>query len=176
MYQPILEVEENQVYFECLNNSSKRSIYYLVYMKQIVIRFGLLAACLIVLMQLGKYTLVTQRFSDEVFFSLFAVLFLGFGYVASKYMKEQNREPILSGNKNNDTIEINHKKIEQLNISKREYEVLELISQGFSNQEISKSLFISESTVKSHVSSLLSKLDAKRRTQAVKMAKEMQII
>ena len=47
---------------------------------------------------------------------------------------------------------------------------------GHSNLEISQQLFISESTVKSHVSSLLQKLKAKRRTQAVQNAKELQII
>ena len=145
-------------------------------MKQIVIRFGLLAACLIVLMQLGKYTLVTQRFSDEVFFSLFAILFLGFGYTASRSMRGQKSNAQSHNFDQKDIKAINQKKIEELNISKREYEVLELIGQGFSNLEISKTLFISESTVKSHVSSLLSKLDAKRRTQAVKMAKEMHIL
>ena len=72
--------------------------------------------------------------------------------------------------------EIDQKRIDELGISKREYEVLELINQGYSNQEISNQLFISESTVKSHVSRLLTKLNAKRRTQAIRAAKEMQII
>ncbi len=145
-------------------------------MKQIVIRFGLLAACLLILMQIGRFTLFAKRFPDEVFFSLFAVLFLTFGYVVSRYIqtnknkKEDNLPP------SHKATEINHARIDKLRISKREYEVLELINLGYSNLEISKQLFISESTVKSHVSSLLNKLDAKRRTQAIKTAKELQII
>ncbi|MCB0837618.1 MAG: response regulator transcription factor [Bacteroidetes bacterium] len=71
---------------------------------------------------------------------------------------------------------MDQEKINELGISKREYEVLEQISQGKSNQEIAETLFISENTVKTHVSSLLVKLDAKRRTQAVSHAKEMGIL
>ena len=143
-------------------------------MKQIVIRFGLLAACLIVLMQLGKYSLVTRKFSEEVFYALFAVLFLSFGYMVARYLNKTQPKEILETGQNENFI--NEDRISELRISKREYEVLELINQGFSNQEISSQLFISESTVKSHVSSLLNKLNAKRRTQAIKKAKEMQII
>ena len=71
---------------------------------------------------------------------------------------------------------INHKKIDALEISKREYEVLQKIADGLSNKEIAEALFLSESTIKTHVSSLLVKLDAKRRTQAVQIAKSLQII
>jgi len=145
-------------------------------MKQIVIRFGLLAACLLILMQLGQYTIMTKSLKDEVFFSLFAVLFLTFGYVVSKFIQNNNIKEEESITTTAETAQINHKRIEELKISKREYEVLELINLGHSNQEISNQLFISESTVKSHVSSLLSKLDAKRRTQAIKKAQELQIL
>ena len=142
-------------------------------MKQIVLRFGLLAACLIVLMQLGKYSLLTRRMSDELFFTLFAVLFLSFGYVVSRYI---NKQKVAISPNMNGVNSIDEQKIAELKISKREYEVLELITSGCSTLEISDKLFISESTVKSHVSSLLNKLDAKRRTQALKKAKELHII
>lgn len=65
---------------------------------------------------------------------------------------------------------------ESLNISKREYEILELMSKGLSNQEIADQLFVSVNTVKTHTSNLFSKLDVKRRTQAVMKAKEIGLI
>ena len=54
--------------------------------------------------------------------------------------------------------------------------MLQNISEGLSNKEIAEKLFLSESTIKTHVSNILLKLDAKRRTQAVQRAKAFQII
>lgn len=63
-----------------------------------------------------------------------------------------------------------------MQITSREYEVLQYISEGLSNKEIADKLFLTESTIKTHVSSLLLKLKAKRRTQALQIAKGHQII
>ncbi|WP_420908800.1 LuxR C-terminal-related transcriptional regulator [Brevibacillus humidisoli] len=59
----------------------------------------------------------------------------------------------------------NNKVIESL--TRREREVLQLMAEGKSNRVIGESLFISEKTVKNHVSSILQKLDVQDRTQAV---------
>ena len=66
--------------------------------------------------------------------------------------------------------------IDELGLSKREYEVLKEVAFGLSNQEIADKLFVSESTIKTHVSSLLVKLNAKRRTQAIQVSKDFNII
>ena len=63
-----------------------------------------------------------------------------------------------------------------LGISKREHEVLGLVAAGLSNQDIADKLFVSTSTVKTHVSNVLAKLDASRRTEAVAQAKKLRII
>lgn len=59
-------------------------------------------------------------------------------------------------------------KIDQLDLSKREKEVLEYISKGFSNAEIATKMFVSANTVKTHISHIYSKLDVKNRIQAIK--------
>jgi DNA-binding NarL/FixJ family response regulator len=61
-------------------------------------------------------------------------------------------------------------------LSKRELDVLALMGQGRTNLEIASQLFIAKSTVKTHVSNILSKLDAGNRVEAVAKAFEMGII
>ena len=61
-------------------------------------------------------------------------------------------------------------------LTEREREVLALMIEGLNNREIGERLYISGSTVKNHVSSILSKLGTTSRTQAVAMAVENRIL
>ena len=61
-------------------------------------------------------------------------------------------------------------------LSKRELEILGLVSKGLSNKEIAEKLFIAEGTVKNHLSNILAKLNVKDRMQAVLKAKERNLI
>lgn len=143
-------------------------------MKRIALRFGLLAVALMLLVQLSKYSLLTRGLKDELLVAFFAVLFVGLGVMVSKLIFKPKTKIVYSPNGQDPKPDL--EKIEELGISKREYEVLEQMARGKSNLEIADQLFISESTVKTHVSNLLVKLDAKRRTQAVSIAKEIRII
>ena len=58
-------------------------------------------------------------------------------------------------------------------LSPRERQILDLLSEGFSNREMSETLFLSEKTVKNYVSFLLSKLGFQRRTEAALFAQKM---
>lgn len=147
-----------------------------IYMQKLVVKFGLLATALLLLVKVSQYSILTQNLGNEIWIGVFALLFLGFGAMISQIYFKQKKQPPAAENFNNKSTPLDFKKIEELNISKREYEVLGLIGKGFSNQEIASQLYISESTVKTHVSNLLSKLNAKRRTQAINNAKELRII
>jgi DNA-binding NarL/FixJ family response regulator len=57
-------------------------------------------------------------------------------------------------------------------VTPRERDMLQFIARGFSNAEISEALFLSESTVKSHVQHMLDKLDLRNRVHAVIYAYE----
>jgi Response regulator containing a CheY-like receiver domain and an HTH DNA-binding domain len=70
---------------------------------------------------------------------------------------------------------INEAELKKLNLTTREYEVLQLITQGYRNAEIAEKLFLSLSTVKTHVSNLFVKMDVKTRTQAVEKANRLRI-
>lgn len=61
-------------------------------------------------------------------------------------------------------------------LTNRERDVLKLMIDGLNNREIGEKLFISSSTVKNHVSKILSKLDTTSRTQAVALAVENDIL
>ncbi len=66
--------------------------------------------------------------------------------------------------------------VNDTNITRRQHEILKLLASGYSNKQISKSLFLSEHTVKSHVSSLLRALDASNRTECVSIARRQGLI
>ncbi|MEI9902648.1 MAG: LuxR C-terminal-related transcriptional regulator [Asticcacaulis sp.] len=66
--------------------------------------------------------------------------------------------------------------VRSLGISARESEVLDLLAAGHANKEIARRLGISPNTVKTHVASLLAKLEATRRTQAISKARALDIL
>lgn len=136
-------------------------------MKKTVFVFSSLIVALLALFKFSKYSYVSGDVSLEIVIAVIAIVFFIIGIYINK--RTLRKEKLSS-------ISIDYKKIEQLGISKREYEVLVQISDGLSNKEIADKLFVSESTIKTHVSSLLAKLDAKRRTQAIQKAKALQII
>jgi NarL family two-component system response regulator LiaR len=71
---------------------------------------------------------------------------------------------------------LNEEALTGLGISKRELEVLQLMAEGLSNQEIAKKLFVSLNTIKTHSSKIFEKMDVQRRTQAIEKAKRLGLI
>jgi len=136
-------------------------------MRKTILVFGLLIIALLLLFQISKYAVVFGNLNIEIVIAVIAVLFFFIGIYINKKSLHKKALP---------TTEIDYQKIKALDITDREYEVLRAISDGLSNKEIADKLYVSESTIKTHVSNLLLKLNAKRRTQAIQIAKEFQII
>ena len=136
-------------------------------MKKTILIFGLLILGLLMLFHFSKYALISSNLKIEIVIALIAIVFFFVGIYINKKSLNKSDQPFT---------EIDHKKIETLELSTREYEVLQQISEGLSNKEIAEKLFLSESTIKTHVSNILVKLNAKRRTQAVQIAKSFKII
>lgn len=71
---------------------------------------------------------------------------------------------------------LNEAELKRLDLTTREYQVLKLINQGYSNGDIASQLFLSLSTIKTHVSNLYAKMNVKNRFQAITEAKRMEIV
>lgn len=148
-------------------------------MKRTILLFGSLTIALLLLFQVSKYSLWHQPSHLEFYIVCIGLLFIGIGIALSRFFTKKNiYNPTGTPIPNSTQIpkEIDQAKLKETGLSKREYEILLLIADGLSNSEIAQQLFISESTVKTHVSKILSKLDAKRRTQAVQISRSLKII
>ena len=147
-------------------------------MRNIVITFGIICFCSLVLLEMGKVAIIKNTLPVEQIIGTFAGIFFIAGILISR--KTVNTQPadlaVLPSTRVKETGHIDYTKVTELGISKREYEILCAIASGLSNVEIAEKLFVSESTIKTHVSNLLPKLNARRRTEAVRIAKELNII
>lgn len=132
--------------------------------------YGLAMAILIFLLKYLEYRLFVRDLSIEFYVGIVAVMFAILGVWVG--MRLTRRKIVLVGP---DFI-LNEETLQRLEISKREHEVLELMAQGLSNQEIADKLFVSLNTIKTHSSNLFLKLEVKRRTQAVQRGKELRLI
>jgi len=76
-------------------------------------------------------------------------------------------QPSVADLVNSTNNDVDNKIIEKINsLTNREYEVLVLIAEGLNNKDIAERLYISEKTVKNHVSNIFKKLDLNDRVQA----------
>lgn len=147
--------------------------------KSILLYGGSLAVLTFFLRWIELRFLIMEH-SFEVYVGLIALFFTALGiWLALKLSRPRvetlviEKEKIVQG----DTVFIpDEAQISALEISKREMEILQHMARGLSNQEIAEVLFVSLSTVKTHNQNLFSKLDVKRRTQAVDKAKSLRLI
>jgi len=142
--------------------------------------YGLSGGVLIAVLKVIEFRFLVVEHSLEIYGGLIALLFAGVGiWLGLKLTKKEEvvvvkEVPVPSPAA--EPFTVNEAQLKTLGITKRELEILELIAQGLSNREIAGKLFVSESTVKTHSSRLFEKLSAKRRTQAVQIAKENGLI
>lgn len=147
-------------------------------MKRNILIFGLCGGLLIALLRLIEYRFLIIGHSLEIYGGLVALVFAGVGiWLGLKFTRKEEvvvvREVPVPATT---TFVLNERKQEELGITKRELEILSLIASGLSNREIAEKLFVSENTVKTHSSRLFEKMNAKRRTQAVQIGKEVGLI
>lgn len=140
-------------------------------MRRIILLYGISLAALIALLKFLEYRYLLRDLSLEFYMGTLAVMFAGLGiWIGLRFTR--SKEVLIPVS----NFQLDPVRLEKYGISKREYEVLELMARGLSNQEIADKLFVSLNTVKTHTANLFVKLDVKRRTQAVQRAKDLSMI
>ena len=153
-------------------------------MKKIVLLYGLLGGVLIAGLKLIEYRFLVVEHSVEIYGGIVALLFSGLGiWLGLRLTRRREtvvvREvpvPVEVPVRVSEPFAADPARARELGITPRELEILELMAAGLSNREIAEKLFVSENTVKTHSSRLFEKLGARRRTQAVQIAKEAGLI
>jgi len=142
--------------------------------------YSISLALLLFLLKWLELRFIIFDHSFEIYIGFIAVIFTALGiWLALKLSKPKvetlvvEKEVYLTKSEN---FIPNTSLITQLELSKRELEILNLMAQGHSNEEIAAKIFVSVSTVKSHNQNLFVKLDVKRRTQAIEKAKRLNLI
>ncbi len=147
--------------------------------KEILI-YGFSLAMLLVLLKWLEAHFIVFNYRLDIFIGCIAIIFTALGiWLALKLSKPKVETRVIEKEIYIETTppgEINQKEIDRLGISKREMDVLTLMADGLSNEEIAEKLFVSLNTVKTHSSNLYVKLDVKRRTQATEKARRLKLI
>lgn len=119
--------------------------------------------------KLGANGFITKDNNSEKLIDIIRKVYSGDSYLQPSLGKilRQNVEDEFIDDKNVEKIE---------SLSTREYEILILMSSGYNNKAIAKELFISEKTVKNHITSIFKKLEVEDRVQAVIFAYTNEIV
>jgi two-component system, NarL family, response regulator LiaR len=140
--------------------------------------YALSLALLLFLLKWLEWHFVIIQNSFEIYAGSIAVLFTALGIwlarklIAPKVQTVVVEKPVYT----NGNFVLNEAELNRLRLSTREMEVLQLMAEGLSNQQIAERLFVSLNTIKTHSSNLFLKLEASRRTQAIEKAKRLGLI
>ncbi len=140
--------------------------------------YGFILGLLIISLRLLRWKYVIADQSLEIYIGIVALFFMGLGvWVAMQWFSPQSKTAEETESiPGQEPFSIDEKALERLQLTEREQEVLGLIVKGYSNLEIAKALHLSVSTIKTHVSNLYSKLEVKRRGQAIGKARKLRIV
>jgi NarL family two-component system response regulator LiaR len=145
-----------------------------------IIIYSISLALLLVLLKWLELRFIVFSHSFEVYIGFIAIIFTGLGiWLALKLSKPKIETVVVEKEvyvQRNENFVLDTSLVTQLELGKRELEILNLLAQGHSNQEIAAKLFVSVSTVKTHIQNLFEKLDVKRRIQAIEKARSLNLI
>ncbi|MGN6492792.1 MAG: response regulator transcription factor [Agriterribacter sp.] len=145
---------------------------------RLVFLYGLLLSALLFLLKWLELKFVIISHSLEVYIGAIAVIFTVLGIWLSRKLTKTRIEIIEKEVyiERETSVVPDPNEILRLGLTKREMEVLALMAEGSSNEEIGEKLYLSLHTIKTHASRIFEKMDVKRRTQAVDKAKRLRLI
>lgn len=129
--------------------------------------YGLALAAGVFLLHWLEVQYAIRMFTTEIYIVILALIFAGVGIWFGRQTGDRASA---------DEFEPNEKVIRTLGLTQKEVEVLSLLAEGGSNADIANALFVSTSTVKTHLIHVYQKLEVGRRTEAIKKGKELKII
>jgi DNA-binding CsgD family transcriptional regulator len=142
---------------------------------RIVFLYGTSMAILLILLKWLELRFVIYDHALEMYAGAIALVFTALGIWLALKLSKPKIQTVIIEKRVGDFV-LNEKELATTGMSKRELEVLELMAEGLSNQEIAARLFVSLNTVKTHSSNIFEKMDVQRRTQAVEKAKRLNLI
>lgn len=145
-----------------------------------IMLYGIAMASLIFGLKWIQWNFLIMENAIDIYLGLLAILFTMLGaWIASQLIKPKEHTVFVEKQvviHKSPVFKLNQAGLEKLNLTNREYQILKLIVQGYSNSGIAEKLFLSLSTIKTHVSNLYVKMNVKSRFQAIAVAKEMNIV
>ena len=147
-------------------------------MKRIVLLYGLCGGLLIAALKAAQYRFVVVEHSIEIYGGVIAFVFAAVGIWLGLTLTRPKHEAVATGvaSASAQSLVLDEARALELGLTRRELDILREIAAGKSTREIAHALFVSENTVKTHASRVFSKLNVRRRTQAVHVAKQLGLI
>lgn len=135
-----------------------------------ILLFGFLLAILAVAIQFLQYNYFSGSLDQDIYTSIIAIIFTIVGiYIGVNSLKKRTDIP-------ESTEAVIQSKVKEMRLNEREYEILQLIAKGHSNQGIADQLFLALPTIKTHISNLYMKLGVRSRTQAIHKARVLKLL
>ncbi len=141
--------------------------------------YGCILAILVFVLKWLQWQFLIVDNAIDIYIGMIAVFFTVLGvWVANQLIKPKIEHVVIEKEiivPQSERFTINEVELQKLKLTRREYEILQLIIKGHSNSDIANNLFLSISTVKTHISNLYTKMNVKRRAQAIVKAKALKI-
>ncbi|MCU0647999.1 MAG: helix-turn-helix transcriptional regulator [Gemmatimonadaceae bacterium] len=147
-------------------------------MRRPILLYGLVGGLLVALLKLIEYRYLIVERSFELYGGLLALIFVSLGLWVGRRLTSPHERVVIQ------EVPVpvatpfvrDEAALAESGLTRREVEILEQLADGLSTREIAERVFVSENTVKTHLSRVYEKLGARRRTQAVQVAKARRLI